>query len=223
MSFVRFFGRWFYIFLLNRRKGIKVSYGAYVNRSTVFEGANVIHNGSTLSNTFVGYATYVGANSTIPFARIGRYCSVADNVVVVAYTHPSSRFISTHPAFFSLLKQCGFTYVEKQLFQESLCVEGGEGATVLIGNDVWIGARALIMGGVKIGDGAIIAAGAVVTKDVPPYAIVGGVPAKILKWRFSGSDIDYLMKLQWWNKDSKWLHDNSVHFESIDALRMAVK
>lgn len=68
-----------------------------------------------------------------------------------------------------------------------------------IGNDVWIGARSIIMDGVSIGDGAIVAAGSVVTKDVPPYAVVGGSPAKIIKYKFSQDIIDRLEEIQWWN------------------------
>lgn len=71
----------------------------------------------------------------------------------------------------------------------------------IIGNDVWLGANSLVLKGVKIGDGAVIGAGAVVTKDVPPYAIVGGNPAKVIKMRFDDETIGKLMQLQWWNLD----------------------
>lgn len=71
-----------------------------------------------------------------------------------------------------------------------------------IGNDVWIGKNVLIKGGITIGDGAIIGMGSVVTKDVPPYSIVGGVPAKIIRKRFSQTEIDALLKIKWWNWDS---------------------
>jgi hypothetical protein len=70
-----------------------------------------------------------------------------------------------------------------------------------IGNDVWIGDRAFIMAGVRIGDGAVVAAGAVVTKDVPPYAVVGGVPARIIKYRFDQPTVDKLLELKWWRYD----------------------
>ncbi|MBU9735538.1 CatB-related O-acetyltransferase [Lachnospiraceae bacterium ASD5720] len=90
---------------------------------------------------------------------------------------------------------------------------------VIIGNDVWIGDGAQIIGGHKIGDGAIVAAGAVVTKDVLPYSIVGGVPAKIIRFRFEKDDINYLMQLKWWDKDREWIEKHAAYFENIKLLR----
>ena len=87
-----------------------------------------------------------------------------------------------------------------------------------IGNDVWIGLNATILDGVTIGDGAIVAAGAVVTKDVPPYAVVGGVPAKIIKYRFTESQIDFLLKFRWWEKDRKWIQQNYKRFQDIESF-----
>lgn len=85
---------------------------------------------------------------------------------------------------------------------------------VIIGNDVWIGSHALILGGVKIGDGAVIGAGAVVTKDVPPYAVVGGVPARIIKYRFSQEIIDKLLEIKWWNLPENILKENIKLFQT---------
>ena len=90
---------------------------------------------------------------------------------------------------------------------------------VVIGNDCWIGDGVSIIGGVKIGDGAVILAGAIVTKDIPPYAIVGGIPAQIIKYRYSEQDINFLLKFQWWNKDPKWLNNNSELFLDIEKLK----
>jgi tetrahydrodipicolinate N-succinyltransferase len=79
---------------------------------------------------------------------------------------------------------------------------------VIIGNDVWIGANAVILDKVKIGDGAVIAAGAIVSKDVKPYTIVGGIPAKPIKKRFSEEEIEKLLEFKWWEKDIRWIREN---------------
>ena len=90
--------------------------------------------------------------------------------------------------------------------------------SVVAGNDVWIGDRVLIKGGVRIGDGAVIGMGAVVTKDVPPYAVVGGVPARIIKMRFSENQISELLSQNIWEKPIEWIEENAEKFESIESF-----
>lgn len=113
--------------------------------------------------------------------------------------------------FFSDDCQCGTTYVSEKLFDES-------SPKTIIGNDVWIGARVTILSGVSIGDGVIIAAGAVVTKDVEPYTIVGGVPAKPIRKRFTDEQIDALIKLKWRDKDDMWMREHADMFSHIEEL-----
>lgn len=122
--------------------------------------------------------------------EIGSYCSIAAGVVLGPGQHPTS-FLSTHP-FISGKYMKGFPGNVK-------AVESSKPQPVKVGNDVWIGLNAIVNENVIVGDGAIIAAGAVVTIDVPPYAIVGGVPAKVIKYRFDKEIIEQLLKLKWWN------------------------
>jgi acetyltransferase-like isoleucine patch superfamily enzyme len=123
--------------------------------------------------------------------------------------------VSTHPAFFSRHhKSSSLSFAVDKSFEEKL--------NTTIGNDVWIGANAVVVDGVTIGDGAIIAAGAVVTKDVPPYTIVGGVPAKIIRKRFSEAEINFLLDLRWWEKSDAWLQEYGKYFGSVSALMEAI-
>jgi tetrahydrodipicolinate N-succinyltransferase len=101
-------------------------------------------------------------------------------------------------------KQVGITFADANSFNELPPVD--------VGHDVWIGARAIVLDGVKVGDGAVIAAGAVVTKDVPPYAIVGGVPARVLRFRMTASQSEVMRELAWWNWPHSVLRDVSELF-----------
>ena len=193
---------------------VKIGNGSNIKGwDTVFEGKNVIGS-NTCFRGYIGRASYIGENAKI-HAKIGRFCSIASGVSVVVGKHPTSVWVSTHPAFFSGAKQAGFTYVDDMKYQDSYCGQ----YPVEIGNDVWIGERAMILQDVKIGDGAIIAAGAIVTSDVPAYAIVGGVPAKLIRYRFSPDQIDFLEKFKWWDKTDAWLQQYVTYFESIDKMK----
>lgn len=143
---------------------------------------------SRLMNTVVGNYSRVKPGCVIKNAIIGKYCSIANDVMIGIGQHPTF-LLSTNSVFY----KPGLT----DIFARS--IDYNEEPQTIIGNDVWIGNGALVMDGVKIGDGAIIAARAVVTKDVPPYSIVGGVPSRILKYRFNFDVICELEKWQWWN------------------------
>lgn len=115
-----------------------------------------------------------------------------------------------------MAKQTGDTFATRQCIEEFRYTASG--TAVAIGNDCWIGARVSIISGVTIHDGAVVLAGAVVTKDVPPYAIVGGVPARVLKYRYDEDTIQVLLNSQWWNRDIEWLRDNWELFNNIDEF-----
>jgi acetyltransferase-like isoleucine patch superfamily enzyme len=108
--------------------------------------------------------------------------------------------------------------VDADCFEEYRYADPEKRYAVVVGNDVWIGTDAILMAGITVGDGAVIAAGAVVTKDVAPYSIVGGVPAKEIKKRFDNEKIESLLSLKWWDKDEKWLRENGSRFMDVDAF-----
>ena len=202
---------------------IRVSPKAYISRKTILSEYNSIHSKVNIINSSIGYATYIGDKTQLPDAEIGSYCSISKNVELLKYTHPTSKFVSTHPAFFSLLEQSGFTFTSEQLFQEELFYDDKKKVRISIGNDVWIGTNVLLMGGIRISDGAIIAAGAVVTRDVLPYEIVGGIPAKTIRFRFNEDEICFLNKIKWWNKSTSWLKLNIGLFSDIKDFRKNFK
>lgn len=163
----------------------------------------------------MGLGTYVGQNSSV-HGRVGRYCSVAEDVRVVLGRHPTHEFVSTHPAFFSTRKQNGMSFVSKDKFDEHRFA--ADAFPVVIGNDVWIGTGAMLLEGVHVSDGAVIGAGAVVTKDVPPYAVVAGNPARVVRYRFSQEQIDFLLSFRWWERPKEFIAEHAALFESITAL-----
>ncbi len=201
------------------RKYCKFGRHVLIDTRCLFEGGNSISKKCVIHNTSFGYGSYVAENSHISNAIIGKYTCIGPDVFTVMGKHPTRKFVSIHPAFYSTAKQSGFTYVQETKFQEYAYAEPQNKVSIVIGNDVWIGAKATILEGLTIGDGAIVAAGAVVTNDVPPYSIVGGVPAKLLGYRFNRDEIDFLSFFQWWGKGEKWIEDHADDFEDITLFK----
>lgn len=191
---------------------VKVIYSAEIYYNNKFEGENSIQENSKLSNCYVGKASYVGANCEFDSVKIGRFCAIGNDVKVIAANHPTEKFVSIHPAFYSK-RSVAISYVKEQRFEEFKRVD--DAYAVHIGNDVWIGDGVKILGGTRIGDGAIVGTGAVVTKDVAPYSIIGGVPAKKIRMRFSDKEISFLLSIKWWNKDEKWIREHAELFQDI--------
>lgn len=198
----------------------KIKKGIFARiKTSKFEGNNYVGNLSNIHNSEVGKMSYFNSNCTILYTKIGRYCSIAGNVKTIVGSHPVNSWVSTHPVFYAVNNCCQKSYTDKNLYDEYKYVDEEKRFMIEIGNDVWIGTGAMISGGVTVGDGAVVLAGAVVTKDVEPYSIVGGVPAKTLGKRFSDEEIEFLLKLKWWEKDEKWIEENSPLFNNISLLK----
>lgn len=209
-----------YFLFKYREKGILVFKNSLVKK-TYFEGKNMIGENTVISDSYVGYGTYFNAENSINLLKIGKYCSVGPRLNIIIGQHKVEKNVSTFPGFYSVnhkyKNKLGVCYVKKNKFEEKKTLE--ENYNVVIGSDVWIGSDVKIFQGVRVGDGAVIGTGALVTKDVKPYSIVGGIPAKIIRSRFSEEDINFLLKLKWWDKGEEWIREYGDFFDDIDELK----
>jgi acetyltransferase-like isoleucine patch superfamily enzyme len=173
---------------------------------------------SKISCSTMGNSSYIANNSSITYTKIGRFCAIGDNVRICIGNHPTSDFVSVHPCFYSKYGQGTPSHVKDDLFSGHKFLDSEEKFVVEVGNDVWIGNDVSILDGIRIGNGAIIGIGSVVTKDVEPYSIVGGIPAKLIRMRFTEEEIIFLINLEWWNKPNDWIRENAGNFLSIKKL-----
>jgi acetyltransferase-like isoleucine patch superfamily enzyme len=188
--------------------------GAAIDRNTTIDERSSIERdchileSCTINNSTIKKYTYIGKRSIVQNTTIGSFCSIANDVFIGLGTHPTDYF-TTSPLFYRINNTFNLKLITEDLdFEEYKPIE--------IQDDVWIGARAIILDGVTIGQGAIVAANSVVTKDVPPYAIVGGIPAKILKYRFEEERIQYLLDTGWTKKELNDILGN------VDQLNTAI-
>jgi len=188
-----FLRRILYYFLntpVKHQKAITLGYSRGINNVS-FGGKNIVPDRCNFSGKIsIGYSTTLGYNNYFSgVVDIGKYCQIGADVAIHTTNHPKSYLT---------------TYINKNLFSGELATLKEENK-VRIGNDVWIGHNAIIVGNVTIGNGVIIAAGAVVTKDVEPYSIVAGVPAKLISKRFSYEIIKEIEYLKWWDMSEEEL------------------
>jgi len=183
-------------------------YAFYIHPSVKIGKKVIIKKYCNISrDIMIGDYTFINEYTRIDSSihKIGKYCSISHNVKIGMIPHPST-YISTSPVFYSTSR----SFIKKDLFVYNKKNN--------IGNDVFIASNAIILAGVEISDGAIIAAGSVVTKDVPPYAIVAGNPAKIIKYRFSKSEIEKLLKYKWWDKDISFLVEHATEMAEKESF-----
>lgn len=206
---------------INLQEGSKIFKEVYVRKSKVgsqtkigdfsriensdFGNCIEIQRHAMIYNSMIGDYSYTGRNFVCWYAKIGKFCSISWNVSIGGANHDYNR-ITQHAFLYA--RQFGMMDESQDVGYDRFC----QGCT--IGNDVWIGCNAVICRNVNIGNGAVVAAGAVVTKDVPPYAIVGGCPAKVLKMRCNEDLAKRIEATEWWNFDPKIIRKNFFVFNS---------
>lgn len=168
--------------------------------------------GTILSNAKLGRFTNVSSNVRMGNCSLGAFCSVGPEAMIGGLGRHSTRWLTTHPSFYSTLGQVGLHFARENVYEEL--------PYTAVGSDVWIGARAIVLDGLTVGDGAIIAAGAVVASDVPPYAIVGGVPARIIRFRFERDVINALLEWRWWDLPKGVLQSIAPDFVAREDWRV---
>lgn len=165
---------------------------------------------AAVEQSAVGDYSYIQADSQLLNAEVGPFCSIAAQVSVGLAAHATS-MVSTSPVFYDPAQPLPRFFVQERLFTATL-------PRTIVGADVWIGQRAMIKAGVRIGVGAIVGAGAVVTKDVPAYTITAGNPSRVIRPRFSVDVCERLLASRWWTWDTPRLHEFASLFADPEAL-----
>lgn len=175
---------------------------------SILEDSVQINRSNMIINSTIGAYSYTGMNTVIKHTSVGKFCSISWNVSASGGGH-NYNAITPHP--FTHLPSFGIVSEKTDI----------EIKRISIGNDVWIGMNSCILQGITIGDGAVIGAGSVVTKDVPPYAVVAGNPAEVIKYRFDSSVIKKLLSLKWWDLPTEVIQNNISSFKgNLDEKKL---
>ena len=209
------------LYLYHKHKNgdkVRFPYSASMSHRCEFEGMNVVCSHTGYYGR-MGLGSYIGSNCNVS-ADIGRFTSMGNRISQIVETHPMHEpFVTTSPMLTSVRKQTGHTFAKRQVSEEYRYYDKEREIAFRIGNDCWVGNDVCFIGGVQVGDGAVVLARAIVTKDVPPYAIVGGIPAKVIGYRYDEETIKFLLKVQWWNKDVEWLKEHWELFSDMEAFK----
>ena len=202
-------------------KNVKFWYSTHISYRCQFEGMNMVGQHTNFFGT-LGYGSYIGGGGLVS-AEVGRFTSIGPNCRYINGTHAyKAPYVSTSPLFFSLSNNRNpqnKTFAKKQTFDEFRYYDKEKQLVNKIGSDCWIGLDVTLIGGVEIHDGAVVLAHAIVTKDVPPYAIVGGTPARIIGYRYDEETIEFLLRTKWWNNQPEWFEENWILLNDIDKLK----
>ncbi|MDG5469924.1 CatB-related O-acetyltransferase [Deltaproteobacteria bacterium IMCC39524] len=191
-------------------KDIQTKDGTYLNEYESQESLNINIIGSKKPTLNIGKGSYVNGIDLYCWddrieVSIGRYCSIADKVTIIAGGEHDMDWVTTYP-FIPKWKVEDLYHLQKPRFK----------GDIKIGNDVWISNNVVILSGVTISDGAVVGAGSIVTKDVNPYSIVAGNPARVVKKRFSDDIIEQLLDIKWWDWDEEKIHENLILLSRVN-------